>query len=99
MDWQGWATFGFGATVALTAVLVAGPAHRIDRLEFGQHIVFETDVGEALGAGQQRRGEAGVPGIGRHVPFAPRRQGWRGLVGWFVVYLCQNVKHIYLISK
>ncbi len=33
MDWQGWATFGFGATVALTAVLVAAQLAGLTRMD------------------------------------------------------------------
>ena len=33
MDWQGWATFGFGATVALTAVLVAAQLGGLTRMD------------------------------------------------------------------
>lgn len=33
MDWQGWATFGFGATVVLTAVLVASQLGGLTRMD------------------------------------------------------------------
>lgn len=33
MDWQGWATFGFGATVALTAVLVTAQLGGLTRMD------------------------------------------------------------------
>jgi uncharacterized membrane protein YagU involved in acid resistance len=33
MDWGGWATFGFGATVALTAIMVAGQLLGLSRMD------------------------------------------------------------------
>ncbi|MGI8707000.1 MAG: hypothetical protein ACR2LG_02170 [Actinomycetota bacterium] len=33
MDWHGWATFGFGATVALTAILVASQLAGLTRMD------------------------------------------------------------------
>ena len=33
MDWQGWATFGFAATIALTAVLVASQLAGLTRMD------------------------------------------------------------------
>jgi hypothetical protein len=33
MDWSGWATFGFGATVALTAILVASQLAGLTRMD------------------------------------------------------------------
>lgn len=33
MDWTGWATFGFGATVALTAVLVTAQLSGLTRMD------------------------------------------------------------------
>lgn len=33
MDWQGWATFGFGATVALSAVLVVSQLGGLTRMD------------------------------------------------------------------
>ena len=49
MDWQGWATFGFGATVALTAVLVAAQLGGFTRMDIPMMLgtVFVEDPDKA----------------------------------------------------
>ena len=49
MDWQGWATFGFGATVALTAVLVAAQLGGLTRMDIPMMLgtVFVEDPDKA----------------------------------------------------
>jgi hypothetical protein len=54
MDWQGWATFGFGATVALTAVLVAAQLAGFTRMDIpmmlGTIFVEDPDKARVLGS-------------------------------------------------
>ncbi|MFN2587559.1 MAG: hypothetical protein ABR613_05530 [Actinomycetota bacterium] len=54
MDWQGWATFGFGATVALTAVLVASQLAGLTRMDIpmmlGTVLVDDPDKARVLGS-------------------------------------------------
>lgn len=54
MDWQGWATFGFGATVALTAVLVASQLAGLTRMDIpmmlGTIFVDDPDKARVLGS-------------------------------------------------
>ncbi len=49
MDWEGWATFGFGATVALTAVLVAAQLGGLTRMDIPMMLgtVFVEDPDKA----------------------------------------------------
>ena len=53
MDWQGWATFGFGATVALTAVLVASQLGGLTRMDLpmmlGTIFVEDPDKARVVG--------------------------------------------------
>ena len=53
MDWQGWATFGFGATVALTAVLVAAQLAGLTRMDIplmlGTVLVEDPDRARVVG--------------------------------------------------
>ncbi len=53
MDWQGWATFGFGATVALTAVLVAAQLGGLTRMDIpmmlGTMFVEDPDRARVVG--------------------------------------------------
>lgn len=53
MDWQGWATFGFGATVVLTAVLVAAQLGGMTRMDIpmmlGSIFVEDPDRARVLG--------------------------------------------------
>lgn len=53
MDWQGWATFGFGATVALTAVLVAAQLGGLTRMDIpmmlGTIFVEDPDKARVVG--------------------------------------------------
>jgi hypothetical protein len=53
MDWQGWATFGFGATVALTAVLVASQLAGLTRMDIpmmlGTIFVEDPDKARVVG--------------------------------------------------
>ena len=53
MDWQGWATFGFGATVALTAVLVASQLMGLTRMDIpmmlGTVFVGDQDKARVIG--------------------------------------------------
>lgn len=54
MDWQGWATFGFGATVALTAVLVAAQLGGLTRMDIpmmlGTIFVEDPDKARVVGS-------------------------------------------------
>lgn len=54
MDWQGWATFGFGATVALTAVLVASQLAGLTRMDLpmmlGTIFIEDPDKARVLGS-------------------------------------------------
>jgi hypothetical protein len=54
MDWQGWATFGFGATVALTAVLVAAQLGGFTRMDIpmmlGTVFVEDPDRARVVGS-------------------------------------------------
>lgn len=54
MDWQGWATFGFGATVALTAVLVAAQLGGLTRMDIpmmlGTVVVEDPDKARVVGS-------------------------------------------------
>lgn len=54
MDWQGWATFGFGATVALTAVLVAAQLGGLTRMDIpmmlGTVFVEDPDRARVVGS-------------------------------------------------
>lgn len=54
MDWQGWATFGFGATVVLTAVLVASQLAGLTRMDIpmmlGTVFMEDPDKSRVLGA-------------------------------------------------
>lgn len=54
MDWQGWATFGFGATVALTAVLVAAQLGGFTRMDIpmmlGTLFVEDPDRARVVGS-------------------------------------------------
>ena len=54
MDWQGWATFGFGATVALTAVLVASQLAGLTRMDIpmmlGTVFIEDPDKARVLGS-------------------------------------------------
>lgn len=54
MDWQGWATFGFGATVALTAVLVSAQLAGLTRMDIpmmlGTIFVEDPDKARVLGS-------------------------------------------------
>ena len=53
MDWLGWATFGFGATVALTAVLVASQLAGLTRMDIplmlGTMFVEDPDKARVVG--------------------------------------------------
>ncbi|MFN2625247.1 MAG: hypothetical protein ABR520_04070 [Mycobacteriales bacterium] len=53
MDWAGWATFGFGATVALSTVLVGAQLAGLTRIDIpmllGTIFVEDPDRGRALG--------------------------------------------------
>lgn len=53
MDWQGWATFGFAATIALTAVLVASQLSGLTRMDIpmmlGTVFVEDPDKARVLG--------------------------------------------------
>lgn len=53
MDWQGWATFGFGATVALTAILVASQLAGLTRMDIpmmlGTIFVEDPDKARVVG--------------------------------------------------
>lgn len=53
MDWQGWATFGFGATVALTAILVASQLAGLTRMDIpmmlGTMFVEDPDKARVVG--------------------------------------------------
>jgi hypothetical protein len=54
VDWQGWATFGFGATVALTAVLVASQLAGLTRMDIpmmlGTIFIEDPDKARVLGS-------------------------------------------------
>jgi hypothetical protein len=54
VDWQGWATFGFGATVALTAVLVAAQLAGLTRMDIpmmlGTIFIEDPDKARVLGS-------------------------------------------------
>ncbi|HEX2050118.1 MAG TPA: hypothetical protein VHJ34_05715 [Actinomycetota bacterium] len=54
MDWTGWATFGFGATAALTAVLVAAQLSGHTRMDIpmmlGTIVVEDPDRARVVGA-------------------------------------------------
>lgn len=54
MDWSGWATFGFGATVALTAILVAAQLTGATRMDLpmmlGTIFVEDPDRARVVGA-------------------------------------------------
>lgn len=54
MDWGGWATFGFGATVALTAILVGAQLAGRTRMDIpmmlGTIVVEDPDRGRVVGA-------------------------------------------------
>ena len=54
MDWSGWATFGFGATVALTAILVAAQLSGRTRMDLpmmlGTMLVEDPDRARVVGA-------------------------------------------------
>jgi hypothetical protein len=53
MDWSGWATFGFGATVALTAVLVTAQLAGLTRMDIpmllGTIFVEDPDKARVVG--------------------------------------------------
>ncbi len=53
MDWEGWATFGFGATVALTAVLVTAQLAGVTRMDIpmmlGTVLVEDPDRARVVG--------------------------------------------------
>ncbi len=53
MDWSGWATFGFGATVALTAVLVTAQLAGLTRMDIpmllGTIFVEDPDKARVIG--------------------------------------------------
>lgn len=53
MDWQGWATFGFAATVALTALLVASQLAGLTRMDIplmlGTVFVADPDKARVIG--------------------------------------------------
>lgn len=53
MDWQGWATFGFAATVALTAVLVGAQLGGLTRMDIpmmlGTVLVEDPDKARVVG--------------------------------------------------
>jgi uncharacterized membrane protein YagU involved in acid resistance len=53
MDWAGWATFGFGATVALTAVMVAAQLGGLSRMDIpmmlGTMLVEDPDRARVVG--------------------------------------------------
>lgn len=53
MDWQGWATFGFGATIALTAILVASQLAGLTRMDIpmmlGTMFVEDPDKARVVG--------------------------------------------------
>ncbi|MFN2526289.1 MAG: hypothetical protein ABR505_08500 [Actinomycetota bacterium] len=53
MDWSGWATFGFGATVALTAVLVTAQLAGLTRMDIPMLLgtIFVEDPDKARVAG------------------------------------------------
>ncbi|HEX2241217.1 MAG TPA: hypothetical protein VHJ82_08780 [Actinomycetota bacterium] len=53
MDWSGWATFGFGATVALTAVLVTAQLAGLTRMDIPMLLgtIFVEDPDRARVAG------------------------------------------------
>ena len=54
MDWGGWATFGFGATVALTAILVAAQLAGLTRMDIpmmlGTFFVEDPDRARVVGS-------------------------------------------------
>lgn len=54
MDWGGWATFGFGATVALTAILVAAQLAGLTRMDIpmmlGTILVEDPDRARVVGS-------------------------------------------------
>jgi hypothetical protein len=54
MDWHGWATFGFGATVALTAVLVTTQLAGLTRMDIpmmlGTVFIEDPDKARVLGS-------------------------------------------------
>jgi hypothetical protein len=54
MDWSGWATFGFGATVALTAILVAAQLTGRSRMDLpmllGTMFVEDPDRARVVGS-------------------------------------------------
>ena len=54
MDWSGWATFGFGATVALTAILVAAQLAGRTRMDIpmmlGTILVEDPDRARVVGS-------------------------------------------------
>jgi hypothetical protein len=54
MDWGGWATFGFGATVALTAILVAAQMAGLTRMDIpmmlGTAFLEDPDQARVLGS-------------------------------------------------
>jgi hypothetical protein len=53
MDWAGWATFGFGATVALTAIMVAAQLAGLTRMDIpmmlGTMFVEDPDRARVIG--------------------------------------------------
>lgn len=53
MDWGGWATFGFGATVALTAIMVAAQLAGLSRMDIpmmlGSMFVEDPDRARVVG--------------------------------------------------
>ena len=53
MDWQGWATFGFGATVALTGILVTSQLAGLTRMDIpmmlGTMFVEDPDRARVVG--------------------------------------------------
>lgn len=53
MDWGGWATFGFGATVALTAIMVAAQLAGLSRMDMpmmlGTMFVEDPDRARVVG--------------------------------------------------
>jgi hypothetical protein len=55
MDWGGWSTFGFAATVALTAILVAAQLAGLTRMDIpmmlGTIFVEDPDRARVIGAG------------------------------------------------
>lgn len=54
MDWIGWATFGFGATVALTAIMVGAQLLGLSRMDLpmilGSIFIEEPDRARVLGS-------------------------------------------------